>query len=341
MGATGKWGGVLLVFFLLGTPVFGAYDGIYKSDDGTMNAIVQTYSDRSVLIVLTSDLAKWHFFNDTDYVNAVSVPDLAGNGYHLDWNFMTDSKSQAALKAPDGTIARWEMDRWFAAPADRYGVIPAGEGWYVPADNSVNVVYQTYASGFEIVIVTSDFSSCHVFLDPRAFAGMDIGDLGGQGSRLTLSSVSENQIVARMFRPDGTQTTWLVNRTHRSPGETLQLAILGCDAWAGKLDASCGSLADRFTCEDSCTFYTERLFGRDFRFCMGNVDCVQSVSNCETDNGWVRFEVSIFFPDQCVPDFRIGCCFPGDNPLLLEDQPSTETSAGVKTFYVTLPDDGL
>ncbi|MBI4773327.1 MAG: hypothetical protein HY788_03955 [Deltaproteobacteria bacterium] len=341
MRAIAKWSGMLLLGFLLGTPVFGAYDGIYRSDDGTMNAVVQTYTDRSALIVLTSDLSKWHFFNDTDYVNAVSVPDLAGNGYHLDWNFVTETKSQAALKSPDGVIVRWEMDRVFSAPADTSGTTPAGEGWYAPADNSVNIVYQTYTSGFEIVIVSKDFSSSYVFLDPGLYAGLDIGDLGGLGARLTLSLVSENQVLARMFRPDRTQTTWLANRTHRSPGETLQLAILGCDSLAGKLDASCTTLADRFTCESSCTFYTEKLFGNDIRFCLGNVDCVQSISNCETDNGWIRFEVGVFYPDQCVPELRAGCCFSYENPLLLEDQPSTDTSAGVRTFFVTLPDDGF
>jgi|GEM_PF-2270207 len=314
------------------------FDGIYKPADGSMNAWVQTYADRSALIVLTPDLKEWYVFRDMDYVDGFSAPDVTGKGFHLDWNFVNEHESQAALKYPDGARVYWDMQRWFSAPANNPGPLPIGDGWYRPVEEEMNFAYQSYAPGFNIVLVTRDFSHIRIYLDPSHLNRVEVDELTGDGTHLTLSHLSENQALARWIREDGVQEIFVIHRVRAAPGLLDQLSILGCDYLPNKRDAGCSGFAERFSCADGCVYFDQKLFGYDVRFCLGKADCVKSISNCRTENGWLHFDVEVYFPYQCVPDLMVGCCRLTSHPLLLEGAAYEMLPGGVTRFSVSVPE---
>ena len=93
------------------------YDGIFKADDQSMNAYVQTYAAGSALVILTPDLKSWYAFLDSDYSDGISAGnDLAQKGRQFFMNFVSADRANGGLSFPSGIFHAFSMDKAYAAP---------------------------------------------------------------------------------------------------------------------------------------------------------------------------------------------------------------------------------
>ncbi len=114
-GRTASW--TLEKNFGIPDPV-GGYDGIFKAEDGSMNAYVQTYDAGSALVILTPDLKTWTAFLDPDYSDGINAAnDLAGLGRQFFMNFVSTSRANGGLTFPSGAFNAFSMNKAFASPA--------------------------------------------------------------------------------------------------------------------------------------------------------------------------------------------------------------------------------
>jgi len=110
-------------------------DGIYKPEDFSITAYIQTFTTNSALYIFTPDLEEWHVFldemyNKNDSDGAIRVEDLQDKidpDVYLEEMVSLFSASAASSEDPsfratiryaNGTSKSWKLNRVFAAPGD-------------------------------------------------------------------------------------------------------------------------------------------------------------------------------------------------------------------------------
>ena len=160
------------------------YDGIWKDDGAGISFFIQTYTEGSVLALITADMESYAVFIDPDVSNGIDVKDYGKTGYHLSLAFTDESHGEAVLTG-SGSVQSWSLSKFVPTPDT-----PANHGiWKTPSCESGVMSYfvQTYKTGSAIAIGTPDLVSFYVFLDKDASDGMDVDELSGKPYHLTMS----------------------------------------------------------------------------------------------------------------------------------------------------------
>jgi hypothetical protein len=176
-------------------------NGMYESDDGTVRAMVQTYTTGSAMIVFIGGLTEALFFLDETWRDGIEVQeDLAESGHGLSMKFLDDSETMVSLIEAGGGSRTSLLEKVHSGPDDARD----DDGIYRPfSGNSSNLFVQSYTEGSTILVFTSDLREWIVFLDENwadgIFTERDLTDLGygisfvddGEGSRRVLLDTPE------------------------------------------------------------------------------------------------------------------------------------------------------
>ena len=190
-------------------------DGIFKPDDQSVNAYVQTYTTGSVLVILTWDLNAWYAFLDEDWTDGIQDQvDLAGLGQRLSMEFSETWRAQMTLTSVDGDVHTWSLTKRFRAPEPGSQV----DGIYKLSDDSMNIFLQTYEQGSAVAVVTPDLDSWYAFVVPDWSEGIEnVVDLSGAGHHLTMNFTAANRASGVFSYADGISVFWSLIRKFKAP----------------------------------------------------------------------------------------------------------------------------
>ena len=232
---------VLLVCVASAATAGAALDGIYKTADDAMSAYVQTYTTKSIIVILTPDLQHWHVFLDSDYRDGVDVDALNNPQEHLVMNFNeTTFTAQASLTASDEAEAgaltpasstSYSFSRQFASPDP----VRSGDGLYKPNPVTTNLYLQFYETHHSVIaILTQDLVTFEVFLDSDYRDGVHASSLlPGSEDTLELTFNTGDSVDAVIQRGGGGSDSWSLSREFIAPDVSDDPG--GCDV--GEVEA--------------------------------------------------------------------------------------------------------
>ena len=197
-----------------GVPVVSDMDGIYKDDNETINAYVQTYTTGEVLVILTPDLVHWYVFLDPDWTDGItSLSDLANQGHELTMSFLNNGDVLGVLVYGQGGSASWVLKRVFRSLQNA----SLEDGIYKQAQD-MNAYVQTYAEGSAIFIFTPNALDWTVFLDSDYANGISVpNDLANAQYKLVMTPAGSSAYNAVVTPPTGPAGTYLLNRAYAAP----------------------------------------------------------------------------------------------------------------------------
>ena len=198
-----------------GGPVVSDMDGIYKDDNETINAYVQTYTTGEVLVILTPDLVHWYVFLDPDWTDGItSLSDLANQGHKLTMSFLISGDVLGVLVYGQGGSDSWVLKRVFRSLQNS----SLEDGIYKQAQD-MNAYVQTYAEGSAIFIFTPNALDWTVFLDSDySNNGISVpNDLANAQYKLVMTSAGSSAFNAVVTPPSGPAGTYLLNRAYAAP----------------------------------------------------------------------------------------------------------------------------
>ena len=197
-----------------GGSVVSDMDGIYKDDNETINAYVQTYTTGEVLVILTPDLVHWYVFLDPDWTDGItSLSDLANQGHKLTMSFLNSGDVLGVLVYGQGGSDSWVLRRVFRSLQNA----SLEDGIYKQAQD-MNAYVQTYAEGSAIFIFTPNALDWTVFLDSDYSNGVSVpNDLANAQYKLVMTSAGSSAYNAVVTPPSGPAGTYLLNRAYAAP----------------------------------------------------------------------------------------------------------------------------
>ena len=163
--------------------------GIYKNvptgsgDTVSWNAYLQTYTDGSLLVILTQDLVKFYVFTDSDWTDGVTMKaDDTGSGLKLTLEYNGDGSMSAGLVNGGDPIA-FTLYKWFESIDSDSPLDGIHKELF-----KINLFAQTYkAYQSAIFIYTVDYSKFYVFVDPDWTDGTSLtNDEGNHGWDMNL-----------------------------------------------------------------------------------------------------------------------------------------------------------
>ncbi len=186
-------------------------NGIWKSDDGSLNFYLQKYEAGSAIVVVKDTGGTYTVFLDPDYFDGIDqAQDFDQGGYSLSLNFTDTSHGTLSGTLPGGSVSNIPVSLAFADTHAPEGPV---NGIWKSDDGLLNFYLQKYEAGSVILVVKYQGGGYAVFLDgdyPDGVSAED--DFDGRGYNMTLSLTDQSQGLFSASLPGGELSSTAVSR---------------------------------------------------------------------------------------------------------------------------------